>query len=644
MFGVNSPQHADSSGAPPSGVDVSVETSVDVPNRNAERLAWTGGPSANVADLLRAAAALHPDRPALIATSGTRTWAALDRAADAGARRLTVLGASPRERVVISLPTGVDLALVLFAVARAGLIAVPTAPGAEVAELADRVGAVASIGPERDHRLGIALGAADVAQWWEVDAAPFAGVGGGEDLVMLARARGDRAVMLSHRAIGAAVHAIGQLGAVRVRDGDRILQVLPLYHVAGWVVSLLPTTLVGGATVFPEVGFDVATVAVGVPGGTGSLAGQGRSATESAVRAAADHAVTVVPGAPGFFHHLMAIPDAVPSLASVRLFTSGNAPLSAADYAAFRDRYGQPVWEGYGLSESASVVTTSLVTEAPVHGSVGRPLAGIDLRVVGTDGQDVAGGSLEQSAEPSDDPGEPPAPADTDRDPLDTVADAPDAGEVGRIKIRGATLFSGYWPNGGGGPAADGWYVTGDIGFLDDAGELHLVDRAAEAVIVAGFTVYPREVEDALAGHPDVAEVAVIGVPAADGHEELVAVLVGTEDRIPADDELREFVAARLPAFKHPAVYRVVDDLPKTEVGRIDRDETRRRFGPAAGQALRTLVVVPDVADDGAAKEDEPGPDVAPEPAGELAELGARLPGTGDRVGRGRDDTDEDLF
>src|SRR6478672_2125389 len=135
MFGVNSPQHADSSGAPPSGVDVSVETSVDVPNRNAERLAWTGGPSANVAGLLRAAAARHPDRPALIATSGTRTWAALDRAADAGARRLTVLGASPRERVVISLPTGVDLALVLFAVARAGLIAVPTAPGAEVAEL-----------------------------------------------------------------------------------------------------------------------------------------------------------------------------------------------------------------------------------------------------------------------------------------------------------------------------------------------------------------------------------------------------------------------------------------------------------------------------------------------------------------------------
>jgi long-chain acyl-CoA synthetase len=413
--------------------------------------------------------------------------------------------------------------------------------------------------------------------------------------------------------------------------------------VAGWVVSLLPTALVGGAAVIPEVGFDVATVAVG--GGLGAPAGQGgRSATDSALRAAAEHAVTVVPGAPGFYHHLLAVPDAARSLASVRLFTSGTAPLSAADDAAFLDRYGQPVWEGYGLSESASVVTTSLLTDAPVHGSVGRPLAGIDLRVVGPDGKDAATGAVDELADPPDEDGEPSGVDGADRDPLDTVADAPDAGEVGRIMIRGATLFSGYWPNGRGGPDADGWFVTGDIGFLDDTGELHLVDRAAEAVIVAGFTVYPREVEDVVAGHPDVAEVAVIGVPAADGHSELVAVLVGAEDRAPADDELREFVAARLPAFKHPAVYRVVDVLPKTEVGRIDRDETRRRFGPAAGQALRTLVAVPDVDHPGAHGEDDPGPDVTPEPAGDLAELGARLPGTGDRTERGRDDTDEDVF
>ena len=639
MFGVSSPHDADSSGAPPSGADTGGVQ--DDPVRDAARPAANGGSRANVADLLRTAAARHPDRPALIATAGSRSWAALDRAADAGARRLTAMGAAPGERVVISLPTGVDLALVLYAVARAGLIAVPTAPGTDIADLADRVGAVASIGLDRDHRLGIALGAADVAQWWTADAAPVESVGGGEDLVMLARARGDRAVMLSHRAIGAAVDAIGQLGAVRVRDGDRVLQVLPLYHVAGWVVSLLPTALVGGASVFPDVGFDVATVAVGA---SGSRDAQARSATESALRAAAEHAVTVLPGAPGFYHHLMAVPDAARSLDSVRVFTSGNAPLAAADYQGFRDRHGLPVWEGYGLSESASVVTTSLITDAPVHGSVGRPLAGIELRVVGPDGQDDVSGADEEPAGGSDAAVDGAIAQAPDRDPLDTVADAPDAGEVGRIKIRGATLFSGYWPNGGGGPGPDGWFITGDIGFLDDAGSLHLVDRAAEAVIVAGFTVYPREVEDALAGHPDVAEVAVIGVPAADGHSELVAVLVGTEDRAPAEAELREFIGDRLPEFKHPVVYRVVDGLPKTEVGRVDRDETRRRFGPAARQALRTLVAVPDVDGADAVDDGESEPDVTPETAGDLAELGARLPGTGDRAGRGRDDTDEDLF
>lgn len=669
MSRVSSPQNGPSTG----------------PARPGDPTSAVVGASANVADLLRSAAGRYPDRPALLSASGTRTWAVLDRAADAGARRLAGLGAAPGERVVIGLPSGADLALALYAVARAGLIAVPAAPGADLGDLADRVGAVASIAAGRDRRLGIALGTADVAEWWTTaagaDRAPFESIGGGEDLVLLARARGERAVMLSHRAVLAAVTAIGQLGVTRVRDGDRVLQVLPLYHVAGWVVSLLPTALVGGAAVFPDVGFEVATVAVGVPGGTGSIADQGRAATTAALRAAADHAVTVVPGAPGFYHHLLADPDAVRSLASVRLFTSGNAPLAAADEAAFRARYGQPVWEGYGISESASVVTTSLVTPAPVRGSVGRPLAGVELRVVGPDGQDLAAetdlpAATERDGEAADDV-DAPARVEADRDPLDTVADAPDAGEVGRIMIRGATLFSGYWPNGGGGPDADGWFLTGDIGFLDDGGELHLVDRAAEAVIVAGFTVYPREVEDALAAHEDVGEVAVIGVPAADGHAELVALLVPAGDRAPDEAQLREVVATRLPVFKHPAVYRVVDDLPTTEVGRIDRDEARRRFGPAAGQALRALSAVPDpdapagdrvdpgrvdgatpgpaqgpgAADpsvaDPATGTAEPDPDVSPEPAGDLDELGSRLPGTGDRndrAERARDDTDEDLF
>ncbi len=608
----------------------------------------TAYPGTNVADLLRGAAARHPDRPAVIEGAGTRTWAELDAAVDAGVAALSSLGVQPAERVVISLPSGADLALALFTVARAGLIAVPLGPArGDTGAFADRVGALVAISDEQDHGLPVALHTSDLQAWW--DAAPqpnpAPAVGGGEDLTLLARARGDRAVMLSHRAVLAAVDAIGGIGALRLRDHDRALQVLPMYHLAGWVVAFLPLAMVGGACVVPAVGFDSATVGVGVHGGSaqgGDAAAAGRLATEAALEAAHTHRVTLVPGAPGFYHHLVAVPGAERSLSSVRLLTSGTAPLEPDDFSLVRSLMGQPVWEGYGLSESASVVTSALRTAKPQHGSVGRPLAGIELRVVGPDGRDA---NAAEGPETADD-AEPVL-----HDPLDFVAEVPDAGEVGRIVIRGATLFSGYWPDGGGGPGSDGWFVTGDIGFLDDAGELHLVDRAAEVIKVAGFTVYPREVEEALATHPYIAEAAVIGMPGVDGQQQVVAVIVPRQGKHPTPDDLAEFVSELLPAFKRPAVYHLVDALPRTEVGRLDRASVQRRYARAAGLSPPRLAAVgdgaggadSDVASEQPAEEGAP-PDVAPEVAGDLAELGARLPGTGSREDRGEQDTDEDLF
>jgi len=575
----------------------------------------------------------------VISTAGSTTWAELDSAADAGAAAFRAAGVSPGERVVIALPTGADLALALFATARAGLTGVPIGPSrGDTDAFADRVGAIAVVSVEKDHELPVALTAADLRAWWAAAplADPRSAVGGGEDLALLARARGDRAVMLSHRAVLAAVSAIGGIGALRLRDYDRALQVLPMYHLAGWVVAFLPLTLVGGASVVPEIGFDSAMV--GMHGGSaqgGDAAAAGRRATESALEAAHAHRVTLVPGAPGFYHHLVAVPGAERSLSSVRLLTSGTAPLEPDDFAVVRTLMGQPVWEGYGLSESASVVTSTLSTSKPQHGSVGRPLAGIELRVVGPDGHDV---------NPSDGPERADDAEPVLHDPLDFVADVPDAGEVGRIVIRGATLFSGYWPDGGGGPGADGWFVTGDIGYLDDAGELHLVDRAAEVVKVAGFTVYPREVEEVLATHPYVAEVAVIGMPGTDGQEQVVAVLVPRHGTHPTTGDLNEFVSGLLPAFKRPAVYHLVEALPRTEVGRLDRASVQRSYAWASGVPSTRLAAVGGAAVD----DDETGGDTAeataPEPVGDLAELGAKLPGTGDRADRGEQDTDEDLF
>jgi long-chain acyl-CoA synthetase len=535
---------------------------------------------------------------------------------------------------------------------------VPIGPShGDTGEVADRVGAVAAISVDHDHGLPVGLDQHDIALWWAAPPtdSPPAAFGGGEDLAVLARARADRAVMLSHRSILAAVEAIGRLDDRRVRDADRVLQVLPMYHVAGWVVAFLPTTIVGGATVIPEVGFDSATISIGAPDGAlrGSqdVVAAGRRAAESAVAAAGEHDVTVVPGAPGFFHHLVGMDGAQRSLATVRLLTSGTAPLDTDDFGAVQTLIGHPVWEGYGLSEAASVVASTLMTDEPRHGSVGKPLTGIELRIVGPDGQDVNPGDSVQPTETE---------AAELSDPLDVMVEAPDAGEVGRIAIRGATLFSGYWPGGHGGPGADGWFVTGDIGFVDDDGELHLVDRASETVTVAGFTVYPREVEQVLGLHPGVAEAAVIGVPVAGGAEEVAAVLVARADAVLTVTDLADFVDSRLPAFKRPVVYQLAPSLPRTEVGRLDRGAVLRNFTRTPNATLPRLVAVapsPEGAvtvngDQAAAVAGETasGPseddavDVRPEQVADLDELGVRLPASGTREERGDQDTDEDLF
>ena len=379
--------------------------------------------------------------------------------------------------------------------------------------------------------------------------------------------------MLSHRAVLAAVAAIGGIGALRLRDHDRALQVLPMYHLAGWVVAFLPLTLVGGASVVPEVGFDSATVGLGVHGGSaqgGDAAAAGRLATESALEAAHTHRVTMVPGAPGFYHHLVGIPGrraitVLGPVAHLRHRAARTRRLLCREIADGATGLGglRALRVGLGGHQCAA--------NRPAAPRFGRPAA---RRVSNCASSDrTVGTRTNRPARSTADDAEPEG-----HDPLDFVADLPDAGEVGRIVIRGATLFSGYWPDGGGGPGADGWFVTGDIGFLDDAGELHLVDRAAEVVKVSGFTVYPREVEEVLATHPYVAEVAVIGMPGGDGQEQVVAVIVPRHGKHPTPEDLAEFVTELLPAFKRPTSYHLVQALPRTEVGRLDRAIVQRSY------------------------------------------------------------------
>ena len=238
---------------------------------------------------------------------------------------------------------------------------------------------------------------------------------------------------------------------------------------------------------------------------------------------------TVVAGAPPMWAAWAAIDADASAFASVRLALSGAAPLPAGVADAMRERFGVELEEGYGLTEASPVVT-----------AFGRPVPGVAVRLVDPDGDDV---------------------------PL---------GDPGEVWVRGPNVFAGYWhdPDATGAVlTADGWLRTGDVGIATDDGELRLVDRIKDLVIVSGFNVFPAEVEAALARHPAVAAACVVGVP--DGHTgEAVKAFVVSRAPIEAD-ALRAFCGERLARYKCPTDIAFVDELPSSPAGKVLRRQLR---------------------------------------------------------------------
>ena len=327
-----------------------------------------------------------------------------------------------------------------------------------------------------------------------------------------------RAAMLTHRALLANIEQTAAVRPAMVAPGDVVLGVLPLFHVYG-LNAVLGSVLRQGATLVLVDHFD--------PRGT--------------LDVVAEHGVTVVPVAPAVFPHWLALDDLATAMAGVRLVASGSAPLARAVMEEFTSRTGVPVHQGYGLTEAAPVVTSTLASAEPGPGSLGSALPGVGLRLVDDHGLE------------------------------------PEAGDPGEVEVRGANLFSGYWPDGADAPGPEGWWATGDVGYLDDGGDLFLVDRAAEVVLVAGFSVYPREVEAVIGQVPGVLEAAVIGVPdEATGHSVVAYVRAPDAEAAAVVEAVRARCDEALAAFKRPTRIEVVDELPTTLAGRVRKGELRQ--------------------------------------------------------------------
>jgi long-chain acyl-CoA synthetase len=500
------------------------------------------------AGLVRDAAERAGDAPALVHRDRRLSWAELDALVDRAAAGYAARGLVAGDRVAVQLRNGVDWVLATVGAMRAGLVVVPvntayTDP--EVDHLLTDSGARLLVaGPDRAPVAGVPVCAGPPSG----DGPPPPAPEDPQALALLAYTSGTtgrpRGAMLTHAALLANQEQCLALEPPPVRPGDRLLLALPLFHVYGLNAGLGLVAATAACAVLIE-DFDPAAT----------------------LRVMAEEEVTAVPGAPPMYAAWLAAASASGSdavlrraFAAVRTATCGAAPLPADVFTGMRQRAAVTVWEGYGLTEAAPVLASTLATGRAKPECIGGPLPGVELVLRDTAGGPAAGpdpGSRMRAGVFGDPYGE----------------EDPDS--AGELCARGPNLFAGYWPDGADGPDAEGWLLTGDIAYRDAEGDLRLVDRRRDLVLVSGFNVYPGEVERVLDTHPGVAESAVIGVPDRRTGEAVHAVVVRVPDATVTEDELREHAARSLARFKVPTGVHFVAELPHSLAGKVSRARLR---------------------------------------------------------------------
>jgi long-chain acyl-CoA synthetase len=500
----------------------------------------------DVAARLRHTAAARPDHPALRAGSLVWTYGELDQRVDAATALLQDLDVAPGDRVALVLGTTPAFVVTACAILRAGAALVPLLPGLAPDELRhalrDSGATTAIVGPERAavvadlrtelpdlaHLLtsDIELDGIDVLEdRLELGREPTRLERDPADLAALVYTSGTtgrpRGAMLTRGNL-AANQDQSLAGRFEVGPDDVVLLVLPLAHIYSLNVGL-GACITAGATMVLVERFDPA-------------------ATLDTVD---DQRISVLLGAPPIYvawlegGHLEGR-----RLPALRLAVSGAAPLPVPVLLRFAEATGVIIEEGYGLTEASPSVTSNAMGPEARPGSVGLPLPGLELRLVGEDGREV------------------------------------EVGDPGEVWVRGPNVFQGYWHDDEATAAAltsDGWLRTGDVGTQDADGYLYLVDRKHDLVIVNGFNVYPREVERVLLEDDTVAEAASVGVSHPLTGETVVAYVVPRAGASMDVDALAARCRAKLARYKCPTRIEVVDDLPHTATGKIRRRELRER-------------------------------------------------------------------
>lgn len=305
----------------------------------------------------------------------------------------------------------------------------------------------------------------------------------------------------------------------KAEPGDVALATLPLFHSFGQTCVMNNCILIGGTmTMLP------------------------RFETQKAMEIIARDKVGLIALVPTMYAFMLNMPDWEQyDFSTLKMAVSGGSALPGDVHRRFQERYGVTILEGYGLSETSPIVSFTRDGEEVRVGSIGKPIWGVDMRVMREDG---------------------------------TFADV---GETGEIVVRGHNIMKGYYnrPEATREAIVDGWFHTGDIGKYDEDGYCFIVDRKKDLIIRGGMNIYPREIEEVLYGHPKVLEAAVVGVPDEMRGEEVKVFVSPKEDEEIAPEEIIEYLKERMAKYKWPKEVEVMPELPKGPTGKILKRELK---------------------------------------------------------------------
>lgn len=467
---------------------------------------------------------------------GSAPWryADLDAAASRLAGTLQSMDVGKGDRVLVQVDKSPHALALYLAVLRLGAIYVPLNPDYTAAEIAYFVA-------DAEPKLSICRpGGEDAFRATKTAVATLAVDGAGslvtaqssqatpvacekDDIAAILYTSGTtgrpKGAMLSHGNMCANADTL--ISVWRFTEADMLIHALPIFHTHGLFVACHCVLLSGACMAFlPR--FDGDAIVDLLP-----------------------HA-SVLMGVPTFYTRLLSHPGFTrAATAHMRVFISGSAPLSSETFRAFEERTGKTILERYGMTETG-MLTSNPYDGARRAGSVGLPLPGVQVRIA---------------------------------DPESALPLPP--GEVGMVEVTGPNVFKGYWrapEKTAAAFRADGYFVTGDFGTMDESGYVELVGRASDVIISGGLNVYPKEVESALEALPGVAEAAVVGVAHPDLGEAVIGVVkLGTP--APKDEEsLRAALRRSLAAYKLPKRIVFVDDLPRNAMGKVQKTRLRETY------------------------------------------------------------------